>query len=102
MNEVLQAAAWTLPCWPRLPRGYRPCAVDLGGEESLPAVADLGQQFADHPLGLAVERGGVDDAESRRGEPFEHGASRGAFFGGGRAVAVVPTPITGSISAIRN
>ena len=63
---------------------------DLGGDECLLAIADVGQQFADDFFRLPVRRRRVDDRSARGREPGKHFTARGALFRRRRAVVVGP------------
>src|SRR6185436_13352706 len=60
----------------------------LGGDEGVLAVADVGQQLADHFFGLPVRRRRVDDRRARRREPGQHFATCRLFLGRRRTVVV--------------
>ena len=57
---------------------------DLGGDEGLLAIADIGEQLADDLFGLPVRRRGIDHRSARGREAGEHLAARSAFFRRGR------------------
>ena len=50
--------------------------ADLGGEEQPIAQAELGDELADHLLGPAIGRGGVDDGTAELGEAGDRGPQR--------------------------